>query len=142
MVGAPLVCLRHLTESTKMSNHITESKERAKLFRSPSWMHNFQLLILYIKLYFLKAFCNFLVNQIHGCRSCSLWLLQYNLPNTTDSIWYTLFANKEKNADIYQQYSKNYLDKTVAYFGCSETMSPSWDHHQTHEPSSSVLGVP
>lgn len=101
MVGAPLACLRHLTESTKMSNHITESKERAKLFRSPSWMHNFQLLILYIKLYFLKAFCNFLVNQIHGCRSCSLWLLQYNLPNTTDSIWYTLFANKEKKMQIF-----------------------------------------
>lgn len=35
----------------------------------------------------------------------------------------SLFANKEE--DVYQQYSKNYSDKTVAYFGCNETMSPS-----------------
>lgn len=137
MVSTPLACLRHLTESTKMSNHITDSMDRAKLFRSPRWMHNIQLLILYIKLYFLKAFCNFSVSQIHEFRPCSLWLLQYNFPALQ-----MLICKQKKNADIYQQYSKNYLDKTVAYFGCNETMSPSWDHHQTHEPSSSVLGVP
>lgn len=53
-----------------------------------------------------------------------------------------LQTTKRKKLDVYQQYSKNYSDKTVAYFGCNEIMSPSWDHHQTRGLSSSVLDVP